>query len=394
MKTSNPLPLLMLMVIFSPLAIDIYLPALPIIASELSVSLTQMQWSISAFILSMGFGQLISGPLADKYGRKPVAVMGILIYGVSSLLAANADNFEFLLAARLLQGLGACAIVVAAFACVRDQYDALRSGMMYSYLNGAICCIPAMAPILGNILTEQFGWRSNFDFMALYALIAGVIIMLSLTESRPTNTLVSKQFFSVKPYIAVLKNPVFLFNSIIVMLAMSIILAYVTSSPAWLMVTLGLDQQTFVYWFSINAILNIIGCVLAPRVLVKWGARLTIGIGMLTLIGSGFLMIALRDWQDAMGFMLPVMLSSLGFSMLMGACAGQALCAFGHNAGTASAMLGFIQMSGSALVVFLLQLLPLSATDQLSILMLGFIPVYVLWKSATIKKYIFTDLLS
>lgn len=103
-------------------------------------------------------------------------------------------------------------------------------------------------------------------------------------------------------------------------------------------------------------------------------------------------MLALRDWQDAMGFMLPVMLSSLGFSMLMGACAGQALCAFGHNAGTASAMLGFIQMSGSALVVFLLQLLPLSATDQLSILMLGFIPVYVLWKSAAVKKYIFTEL--
>ena len=391
MKLSNPLPLLILMVIFSPLAIDIFLPALPIMASEFSVSLTQMQWTISAFILSMGFGQLISGPLADKYGRKPVAVMGVLIYGISSLLAANADSFEFLLLARLLQGLGACAIVVAAFACVRDRYDALRSGMMYSYLNGAICCIPAMAPILGNVLTEHFGWRSNFDFMALYACIAGIIIMFSLTESRPTDTVVSKQLFSVTPYISVLKHPVFLFNSMIVMLAMSIILAYVTSSPAWLMVKLGLDRQAFVFWFGINAVLNIIGCVLAPKILVNWGARLTIGIGMITLIGAGFLMLALRDWQDAMGFMLPVMLSSLGFSMLMGACAGQALSPFGQSAGTASAMLGFIQMSGSALVIFLLQMSPLGATDQLAILMLGFIPVYALWKSAAIKKHIFAE---
>jgi DHA1 family bicyclomycin/chloramphenicol resistance-like MFS transporter len=318
-------------------------------------------------------------------------VMGMLIYGVSSLLAANADNFEFLLAARLLQGLGACAIVVAAFACVRDRYDALRSGMMYSYFNGAICCIPAMAPILGNALTEHFGWRSNFDFMTLYAGIAGVIIMFSLTESRPINTVVSKQLFSVKTYIAVLINPVFLFNSIIVMLSMSIILAYVTSSPAWLMMILGLDREAFLYWFSINAVLNIIGCVVAPRILVNWGARLTIGSGMVTLIGSGFLMLALRDWQDPMGFMLPIMLSSLGFSMLMGACAGQALFSFGQNAGTASAMLGFIQMSGSALVVFLLQMLPISATDQLSILMLSFIPVYVLWKSAAIKKHIHAE---
>jgi DHA1 family bicyclomycin/chloramphenicol resistance-like MFS transporter len=391
MKLSNPLPLLILMVIFSPLAIDIFLPALPIMASELSVSLTQMQWSISVFILSMGFGQLISGPLADKYGRKPVAVVGVLIYGVSSLLTANADSFEFLLVARLIQGLGACAIVVAAFACVRDRYDALRSGMMYSYLNGAICCIPAMAPLLGNILTEHFGWRSNFDFMALYAGIAGVIIMFSLTESRPKDTVVSKQLFSVKPYIAVLRHPVFLFNSMIVMLAMSIILAYVTSSPAWLMVKLGLDREAFVFWFSINAVLNIIGCVIAPRILLNWGARLTIGIGMITLIGSGLLMFALRDWQDAMGFMLPIMLSSLGFSMLMGACAGQALSPFGQNAGTASAMLGFIQMSGSALVVFLLQMSPMSAIDQLTVLMLSFIPVYALWKSAVIKKHIVAE---
>ncbi|MBL4631483.1 MAG: multidrug effflux MFS transporter [Paraglaciecola sp.] len=391
MKLSNPLPLLILMVIFSPLAIDIFLPALPIMASELSVSLTQMQWSISAFILSMGFGQLISGPMADKYGRKPVAIIGVVIYGISSLFAANADSFEFLLAARLLQGLGACAIVVAAFACVRDRYDALRSGMMYSYLNGAICCIPAMAPLLGNVLTEYFGWRSNFDFMALYAAIAGVIIMLLLTESRPTDTVVSKKLFSLKPYIKVLVHPVFLFNSIIVMLAMSIILAYVTSSPAWLMVKLGLDREAFVFWFSINAVLNIVGCVVAPRILLNWGARLTIGLGMISIIGSGFLMLALRDWQDAMGFMLPVMLSSLGFSMLMGACAGQALSSFGQNAGTASALLGFMQMSGSALVVFLLQMLPIRATDQLSILMLSFIPVYALWKSAAIKKHIFTE---
>ena len=391
MKLSNPLPLLILMVIFSPLAIDIFLPALPIMASEFAVSLTQMQWSISAFILSMGFGQLISGPMADKYGRKPVAIMGVFIYGISSLLAANADSFEFLLVARLLQGLGACAIVVAAFACVRDRYNAIQSGMMYSYLNGAICCIPAMAPILGNVLTEHFGWRSNFDFMALYAGIAGLIIMFSLTESRPTDTIVSKQLFSVKPYIAVLKHPVFLFNSMIVMLAMSIILAYVTSSPAWLMVKLGLSRETFVFWFSINAVLNIIGCVIAPRILINWGARLTIGIGMITLIGSGFLMLALRDWQDAMGFMLPVILSSLGFSMLMGACAGQALSPFGKNAGTASAMLGFIQMSGSALVIFLLQMSAFNATTQLAILMLSFIPVYALWKSAAIKKHIFSE---
>ncbi|MFT5163601.1 MAG: DHA1 family bicyclomycin/chloramphenicol resistance-like MFS transporter, partial [Alteromonadaceae bacterium] len=85
MNSKSPLPLLILMVIFSPLAIDIFLPALPLMAHDMAVSLNQMQSSIMVFILSMGFGQLLSGPLADRYGRRPVALAGIVIYGFSSL---------------------------------------------------------------------------------------------------------------------------------------------------------------------------------------------------------------------------------------------------------------------------------------------------------------------
>ncbi|MFT5295932.1 MAG: DHA1 family bicyclomycin/chloramphenicol resistance-like MFS transporter [Colwellia sp.] len=391
MTNKQLLPLLILMVIFSPLAIDIFLPALPIMAEDFSVPMNQIQWSITIFILSMGFGQLISGPLADRYGRRPIAMGGILIYGLASIISVYSDSLTFFLLSRLVQGIGACAIVVAAFASVRDKYNAIESGVMYSYLNSAICCIPALAPLLGNVLTEHFGWRSNFEFMAGYAVIAGLILFFTLKETRPDHTIQHKKLISISNFMPVLKHPVFLFNAMVVMLAMAIIIAYVSSSPAWLMVKLGLDQQSFVYWFSLNAVINIVACFVAPRILVKWGARVTIGFGMVLLIIAGLLMLALLAWQTPVAFMLPIMISSLGFSLLMGACAGQALAPFGEKAGSASALLGFVQMSGSAVIVYLLQLLPLNEAEQLALLMLSIIPVYIVWKLPQVKAYIMLD---
>jgi DHA1 family bicyclomycin/chloramphenicol resistance-like MFS transporter len=119
------------------------------------------------------------------------------------------------------------------------------------------------------------------------------------------------------------------------MLSMTIIITYVSSSPAWLMVRLGLNQEIFVYWFSLNATINIVACLLAPRVLIKFGARITIGFGMVSLIIAGLLMLALLPWKTPSTFMIPIMISSLGFSLLMNACAGQALEPFGDKAGSA-----------------------------------------------------------
>jgi len=389
MTIRSSLPLLMIMVVFSPLAVDLFLPALPLMAQDFSVSLSQMQWSISAFLLSMGMGQLISGPLADRYGRRPVAIGGIVIYGLASLSCVFATSLEMLLMLRIAQGFGACAIVVAAFASVRDRYNPMQSGVIYSYLSSITCCVPALAPLLGSVLTEHFGWRSNFELMAFYAALAVVIIVFSLPETRPSNTLVDKKLLSINRFMPMLKNPLFVFNATVVMLTMSIILAFVTSSPAWLMIHLGESQQGFVFWFSCNAALNIIAYFLAPKVLTKLGIRATIGLGMVIILCAGLLMLALLQWQHPFAFMLPVMISCLGISLLMGTCTGQALSPFGENAGTASALLGFIQMSGAAVVVSLLQLLPLNAPEQLVLMIFTFVPVFIVWKLPTAKSVLY-----
>ena len=370
--------LLVLLVLFSPLAIDIYLPALPVIAQGFCVDITSVQDTVTWFMVTLGLGQLVAGPLADKFGRRPVALGGVMIYGLCSLLAYYAQGIDMLLAARLLQGFGACATSVAAFASVRDCFGAARSGRMISYLNGAICFIPAMAPVLGSYLTAEFGWRSNFSFMAGFAVLGYAIVMLLYKETRPDNTYVDGRMLSLSRYWSVLGEPIFLYHAILCMLSMAVILAYVTSAPAWLMTELGLDMSQFTFWFGINAVLNIIACFLAPKMMDKLGTRRTLTIGLIVIIGSGLLMLALRPFAAPWAYMLPVFCSSIGYACVLGSAAGRALAPFGDRAGTAAALLGLLQMSGAGVMVSLTQRATLDAPSLLALQMLLLLPGLVL----------------
>ncbi|MGL4249989.1 MAG: multidrug effflux MFS transporter [Aeromonas sp.] len=369
--------LLVLLVLFSPLAIDIYLPAIPQMAKQLAAEVTLMQGTITWFLFSMGLGQLLVGPLADRYGRKPIALGGVLLYGLSALGAGFAANLGELMVARVLQGFGACATSVAAFSVVRDSYGPKKSGQMISYLNGAICFIPALAPLLGGWLTAKAGWSANFWFMAGYALIVGSWLLWRMPETRPEETSSSGPLISWPRYSPVLRSPSFLFNATLCMLAMAVILAYVTAAPVQLMVNLGLDMSGFSYWFTANAALNILACFMAPRFIAKMGPRRTLRIGLLVLLLSAIALTLAMHISHPLAMMGPVFLSSIGFAMILGAAAGMALAPFGHCAGTAAALLGLFQMSGAGALVGLTAALVHDPLSQLALHMWLLLPPLV-----------------
>ncbi|HDX8360563.1 TPA: multidrug effflux MFS transporter [Aeromonas hydrophila] len=366
--------LLVLLVLFSPLAIDIYLPAIPQMAEQLGAEVTLMQGTITWFLFSMGLGQLLVGPLADRYGRKPIALGGVLLYGLSALGAGFAASLGELMLARVLQGFGACATSVAAFSVVRDSYGPKKSGQMISYLNGAICFIPALAPLLGGWLTAKAGWSANFWFMAGYAVIVGSWLLWRMPETRPEETSSSGPLISWSRYSPVLRSPSFLFNATLCMLAMAVILAYVTAAPVQLMVKLGLDMSGFSYWFTANAALNILACFLAPRFIARVGPRRTLRIGLLVLLLSAIALTLAMHIEHPLAMMGPVFLSSIGFAMILGAAAGMALAPFGHCAGTAAALLGLFQMSGSGALVGFIGVLMYDPLSQLALHMWLLLP--------------------
>lgn len=391
-RTSTPpryqLLLLTLLVLFSPLGIDIYLPALPLISDTFHVEHALAKYTITVFLFSMGLGQLFAGPLADRYGRRYVALGGIALYGISALLAWYAHTIEWMLTARLMQGFGACATSVAAFATVRDVFGPAKSGRMISYLNGAICFIPALAPILGSYLTQTFSWRANFSFMVGYSVLSAGIIWSIMKETNPaTDEEKLKPVFQFERYWSVIKHPMFLFHASLCMLAMAVILSYVTSAPLVLMDRLGLSMSSFTFWFGINAALNIIGCMTAPKIMDKLGTHRAIVMGIILLGIAGGLMVLLSSQQSALRFMLPIFISSIGFAWILGAAAGKALAPFGDKAGTAAALLGLLQMSGSGFIVMLIQSLNITPYWHIAIQMWLLLPGLAILFSPSGKKW-------
>lgn len=368
---------LVLLVIFCPLAIDIYLPAFVNIATSLNVSNNDVQLTISLFMVSVGIGQLILGPLSDKYGRKPIALFGIVTYIITSLFVYLATNFDMLLLARILQGIGASATFVSCFAIVRDSFNANKSAQMITYLNGIVCFIPALAPILGSWLTTHFGWRMNFLFLTGFSLISLIIFLTTYKETKPKNSHYQGNILDFRRFTPMLLNPNFMFNSTVCLLAMAGILAFVTSAPAWLMKEQGLTMENFTLWFSVNASISILACFIAP-ILIKRSTKKALILGIMLLVLGGLLLISLSSIKQAWAFMLPIFITSIGFAFTLGSAAGKALEPFSKQAGTASALIGLMQMSGAGLLVTITQMLNLSASLYVAFHMMLLLPMLIL----------------
>jgi len=371
----NLLPILMSMVVLSPLAIDIYLPSMPTMAAEFSVSASDIQSTLVLFLFAMGVGQIVIGPLADRYGRRPTALGGILFYIASSILAAVAIEFHWLQFARILQGLAACATSIVVFSAVRDSFTPKESARYYSYINGVICVIPALAPTLGGLLALQFGWRSTFVFMALYAIVMMILVGYRLPETRPENTVKTGPLYHWSRYKPILTEPHFVFYALCCMAGMASILSYVSYAPVWLIDHLGISELTFSGLFALNAAVNITACFAAPIVISKLGNRPTVILALVCIFVSAVIQVLLQGMGPTQGlaaafsFMLPMMLLCIGFALLLGPATSMALAAFGERAGTAAAILGCIQMSGASLLAGLVQQTDLTAPYAVALVM-------------------------
>lgn len=377
MKKSSFILLLMPLVILGPLAVDIFLPALPAMATSLDASPTHIQWTITAYMFSLGLGQLLFGPISDKVGRKPVLLFGLVAYCVTAILVAMINDYVLHIVFRALQGIGACAIVVATFASVTDKFNSQESAKVYSYLHGIIFCIPALAPILGYHLSREFGWQSNFLFMACIGVLVLLIMVFGFRETKTNVNSASPYLPKLAAYGQVVTNKDFIFYALMVMLAMATIMAFVSTAPNVFVLHYGLGEDVFTFWFSINAGVTIVVSFLAGKLLAKYGAKQIIVLAMLIVIASGVALLAFSS-ADILSYILPVILGTTGLALLMGAAIAQALAPFKQQAGLAAAILGFIQMSGSAALVTWLQVMALDSILQVALFSLSFIPLLLL----------------
>ncbi|WKX25295.1 multidrug effflux MFS transporter [Tatumella ptyseos] len=367
--------LLLCLVLLSPLGIDLFLPTLPYIASGLQTPVSHIQLTIPLFLLVMGIGQLISGPLVDNYGRKPIALIGLSLYLAGSALAALAINWPIFLVARIVQGMAVCCTAVVAFSGVRDKLEGDEAARAYSFLNGSLNIVPALAPLLGGMLAHYWGWRAPFGFLFLYGLVLMVIIYKWLPETRPDTTHPSA-LFPIRTYASIAKQPAFLAFTFSIASALGMVLTYVSLAPTVLMEHDALSPFTFSIIFGINGLWIMAVSAIANRIIPKCGRPFCLLLGAISMIAAGVILFAepyllapaiLSHW---LSYMIPVAISVAGLAFIMGPATSYALAPFQQNAGVASALLGFVQMAGGAGGSIIMLMLPLTPYTALAIMML------------------------
>lgn len=371
----NFLILLLLLVLLGPLGIDLYLPTIPDIAKDLGSSESVIQSTIALFILVLGLGQLISGPLVDRYGRKPIAIVGMVLYIIGAGVAISATTPTVFIASRLLQGVAVCCTSVVAFSCVRDRMNGTEAARAFGFLNGTLNIVPALAPLLGGLLAEAWGWRAPFWFLALYAVIILVLIAVFLPETRPTN-LPKVKIIPLGTYCRILGHRQFIIFALVNAGTMGMALTYVSLAPTVLMGEAQLSPLAFSIVFGINGFWIMFASYIANHFIHKIGrpACLLVGssmmaIGCLGLI-LGFVVLPEAIQSHWVVYMLPVACACTGLAFMMGTATSYALEPFGNEAGTASALVGFVQMAGGAALGLLAIALPIAPKLSLAIVML------------------------
>lgn len=238
--------LLLLLVLLGPLGIDLYLPVIPLIAHGLQTDESLIQSTIPLFIGVMGLGQLITGRLVDYFGRRPLALAGVTLYGAGALLAAAATLPWLFVLSRVLQGLAVCCTTVALFSCVRDRLDGDDAARAFSFLNGTLNIVPALAPMAAG-----FGWRAPFWALAAFSLLVGILTAVGLAETRPAGTRASTMLPFVR-YWQIATQGRFILFALVNTGVMAMALTYVSLSSQVLMGEGGLTPLGFSMVFGAN----------------------------------------------------------------------------------------------------------------------------------------------
>ena len=368
--------LLALLTSLGPLSIDMYLPALPVMANAFGVPTQMVANSLPAYFLGLALGQLIYGPLSDRIGRKPPLYFGLALFSVASVLCVFAQNEWSLIAARILQALGGCVGVVIARAAIRDRLDLQTSAQAFSSMMIVMTIAPIIAPTLGAWVLQWMNWQAIFAVLACVGMICLICVHFFFQETLAKQHRLNLNFQQVLTlYGSILKDSNFRMPMLAGCLTGGALFCYISGSSAVMMDQYGLSETAFAYLFGANAVGIMLFSTINKKISGKLGVlqRLKLGstiqvTGALLLVIAGSLPQADLIWV-MLGLFLAV--SGIGFTgpnAMALAMAGQ-----GARAGTASAVMGSVQFFCGLIGGVLLNFMLWSALLNMALLMLLFI---------------------
>ena len=334
-----------------PLTMSMYAPSMPTIAQALDTTAGMVQVTLSIYLTGFAVGQLIYGPLSDRFGRRPVLIGGIAVFVVASAACTLAGSIEQLIAARFFQALGSCCGPVLGRAVVRDVYGRERAASVLAYMAMAMALAPAIGPAAGGYLTVLFGWRANFVFLTVFglAILAAVWTMLEETNRRRDPTALMPRRL-VSNYASLARSRTFAGYTLCLAAIYSGMFAFISGSSFVLIEQFGLSPERYGMAFGVIVVGFMIGTFSAGRLTRRLGVDRLIGAGsaLSGLCGLAGLALALARVDHTAAILAPMFGFMIGAGLLMPNAQAGGLGPFPTMAGTASALMGFTQMGLAA----------------------------------------------
>ncbi|MDC7789042.1 multidrug effflux MFS transporter [Rhodoplanes sp. TEM] len=345
--------LLALLTALGPLAMDLYLPSFPEIGRTLAATPSQVQLTISFYMLGFAVGQLFFGPISDRFGRKPVLSFSLVVFCVGTLACALAPTITTLIAARVLQGAGAAGVIVLARTVVRDLYEGARAAREMALMGAIMGFAPILAPMVGGVLEEWLGWRAGFVLILVAGIAAMSVVGGLLPETVPPSPKHAKLVRgSLESFGIILKNKAFLAYLGIVTATFSGLFSYISGSPFVMQSVYGLSPTGFGLFYGVTSLGFISGTLTAAHVVMRLGFDRTIGIGATGVLVGGLGSLAAVGFAPhsmaALAAALAVFL--FGFGMAMPQAQAGTLQPFPERAGAASSLVGGVQQTVGAAV--------------------------------------------
>ncbi|HTH56708.1 MAG TPA: multidrug effflux MFS transporter [Cyclobacteriaceae bacterium] len=336
-----------LLTAIGPFSIDMYLPAFPAIARGLNTDIAQVMLSLSSFFVGISAGQLIYGPLLERFGRKTPLYVGLVVYLFASAGCAFTQSVDALIAFRFLQALGSCAGMVTSRAMVRDLFEVKDSAKVFSSLMLVVAVSPIIAPTVGGYVTAALGWRYVFAALMIVDVAILAAVFFLLPESKPPDPSHSlKPQHVAKNFFDILVHPQFYIFALTGAVAASGLYAYISGSPQVFIELFQVSEKQYGWIFAIVAVGVIGSSQINSLVLRSHPSEKIIPVALLaqSIIGITLALIAFMGMSELYSTIALIFLYVCCQGFIFPNASALTLAAFGHAAGNASAMMGAIQM--------------------------------------------------